>query len=906
MTPLRRFIARIRELFSASAIDQDFSEEIQSHIDLMTDDLVRQGMSRDAARRKAVLAFGGAGGVEVTRESVRDARGLPIVEQAAIDFRRAARSLRKTPGFTITAGLTLALGIGVSTAVFSILDHVVLRALPYPDAHRLVSIWEANVGTSQGTSTTLAAPGTSSLVIANDDPNRLTVAPAAFVDFKARAAGFSGMAGYARQQVTLTGRNAPETLLGEIVTPGYFDVLGAMPSRGRAITDADQQAGAPPVIVISDAVWLRQFNRDPSAIGATLTLNSKAHEIIGVMPPNFESVSQFMVADPIAYWTTEHFPAELLANYADHEINVVARIAPGVSEDQARRNLIAVSEDIARRSPKTNENMRAFMRPLGADLTRRVSTSLVVITAMVGFILLIAIVNVANLFLVKSAALRREVAIRFALGASRRRVVTEMLAESLLLTVGASAVGLLLAWWLKGLLVSLAPASLPRLAAVSLDARVLGVSIGLAIITGVVFGLMPAWQARRTRPIDAMASGTRVVAGAWVARWRNALLIFEVAMSTVLLIGAGLMIRSLVTLNNVDLGFRTAGVVAMAVNLPPQRYATQDARFAFFNELDARLRSTPGVEGVAFANRMPMRGSWDTGMSIDGPSGPGPFVSVGCQAVNIGFFNTLGIELKRGRLLQGTDVNGSEPVAVVTETFAKRLLADGDPIGRRFRRDAKLPWITIVGVVSDIRRDGKKYQIDPQAFLPAAQTQLYPVRLADIAVRVNGDDGPVRAAMRAAVTAIDADQPIANVRTLDEVVSRDARDQRFQALLVGMFAVLALVLATIGVHGVVSYLVTQRTAEIGVRMALGAAAETIVLSLVARTGVRVLAGAAIGVGAAIALSRYVASLLFQVPARDLVTYAIACALLIGVAIAAAAMAARRATLIDPVKALRAD
>src|SRR5262245_29629429 len=313
---VRRLFARLRELFRSSALDNDFSEELQSHLDHMTDDLVRQGLNRDEARRKAMLAFGG---VENAREAVRDARGLPIVEQTLIDVRRAVRSLRKTPAFTITAALTLALGIGVSTAVYSLLDHVVLRPLPFPEAHRLMSIWEARTGDSN-TAGGGASPGAASLLIGRDDPNRITVAPAAFVDFKTRAAGFSGMAGYARQQTTLTGRGEPETVLGEIVTPGYFEVIGATPARGRVIIDADQQPASPAVAVISDALWLKHFNRDASAIGATLILDSRPYEVIGVMPPGFESVSQFMVADPIAYWTTEPFPPELLANYADHEI----------------------------------------------------------------------------------------------------------------------------------------------------------------------------------------------------------------------------------------------------------------------------------------------------------------------------------------------------------------------------------------------------------------------------------------------------------------------------------------------------------------------------------------------------------------------------------------------------------
>jgi predicted permease len=905
----RRALARLREFFRSSAIDRDLQAELESHVDHLTDDYVRRGLTRDDARRRARLAFGGTGGIEATRESIRDSRGLPLVEQAGIDLRCAVRSLRKNPGFAVTAGLTLALGIGVSTAVFTLLDHVVLRPLPFPEADRLVAIWEAPIAHASPRQPAVpAAGGPASIVVGQDDPNRLTVAPAAYMDFRARVAGFADMAGYARRSVTLTGRGAAETLMGEVVTPSYFNVLGAIPQRGRLLGPADQAADALPVAVISDGLWQRLFARDPGAIGSVLVLNSRPHEIVGVMPQSFASVSQYLVADPIAFWSTEHFPAELLANYGDHEINVVARLAPGATIDEARRNLTAVSEDIARRSPGTNKDMRAFMRPLGDDLTRRVRTSLIVLTSLVGLILLIACLNVANLFVVKSAGLRREIAIRFALGASRRRVMTEMLAESLLLSVSACTAGLLLAWWLKDVLVALAPASVPRLSTITLDLRILGASVGLALATGLVFGLLPAWQARRARPLDAMSSGTRVVASPWVMRLRNLLLVSEVAMSTVLLIGAGLMIRSLITLNRVDLGFRTDGVVAMAVSLPDQRYSTQDARYAFFVQLAERIAALPGVEHVTFANRMPMRGSWESGISIDGPNGPGPNVPAGFQAVSPEFFQTLDIALRKGRLLAATDVKTADPVAVVSEAFVRRYLSDGDPIGRRFRRGPLTPWITVVGVTADIRRDGKRADVDPQAFLAAAQTQLYPTRLADVAVRTSlgGDDASLRVAMRDALAAVDPNQPVTNIRSLAEVVAISGKDQRFQALLVGMFAALALLLATIGVHGVVSYLVTQRTAEIGVRMALGAGVPVLLRSLVAGTAARVAAGAAAGVVAAFVLSRYVASLLFQVPATDTATYAAATALLVAISVAAATLAAWRATTIDPVKALRAE
>src|SRR6185503_7593929 len=431
-------------------------------------------------------------------------------------------------------------------------------------------------------------------------------------------------------------------------------------------------------------------------------------------------------------------------------------------------------------------------------------------------------------------------------------------------------------------------------------------SVGLAIVTGLLFGALPAWQARRAKPLDAISSGGRVVASAWMMRWRNSLMVFEIAVSTVLLIGAGLMVKSLVTLNSIPLGFRTEGILALNATLPEHRYATADARFEFFRRLETRVRQIPEVAAVGYANRFPMRGAWGSGFGIEGGSGN---LSADFQAVSTGYFETIDIRLLRGRLFTDQDVKTSEPVAVVSEAFGRQLLGGADPRGTRLRRGQNMPWITIVGVVADIRRDGKRAEISPQVFLPAAQTLSYPVRLADLAVRVQGDPATasrLAPALRAAVADVDPDQPVSNVRTLEEVVALGAREQRFQAVLLGLFAGLALLLATIGVHGVVAYLVAQRTPEIGVRMALGAGRLRILRWLLTATTWHVTAGAIAGLLAAVALSRYVKSLLFQVTPLDAATYAVSTALLCVVAIGAAALAARRATKIDPVRALRAE
>jgi len=897
---IRRVTARIREFLTSRHVDRDLTEELQSHLDHLTDDYVRRGMNRDDARRRAVRDFGGAGGVEIARESVRDARGLPWLEQLAIDARRGVRTLAKTRGFTVVTILTLALGIGASTAIYSLVDHVVLRPLPYPDQDRLVSIWEASTVPPR------LAASSSSMLTSTDDPNRQTVAPASYMDFR-KVAAFASLAGYDRQSMTLTGAGSPEQVLGETITAGYFDVLGAAPEKGRLFGSLDEQADSPKTVIVSHGLWQRRFAGDPDIVGKSITLNNQSLEVVGVMPVDFAPISQFVQPDPIGFWVTQAFRADLLGNYADHEIFVVGRLKPGVSIAQAQAQLTAASLDIAQRAPQSNLNMRAYLRPLGDDLVRRVRTSLIVISLMVGFILLIACVNVANLLIVRGAGRRRDIAIRYALGASRRRVLSEMIVESLILAAASCAAGLVIAWWLKDVLVSLAPSSLPRLGSVAIDGRVLLFSVGLSIATGLIFGALPAWQARRARPIDAMGTGNRVVAARWVMRWRNALLVFEIAMSTVLLIGAGLMVRSLTALNRVDLGFRTDQVLAMSVTLPDAKYPTGDSRAAFFDRLEAQLRQLPGVASVAFANRMPMRGSWDSGFAIDG--GDGRMVSAGFQAVNPGFFSTLDIHVVRGRLLTTGDVKGSEPVAVVSEAFGQKLLNGADPIGRRFRRSAGGASITIVGVVRDIRRDGKRADIDPQVFLAAAQTTLYPTRLADVAVRLRegrSDGVAIRDEMRAAVAAVDPAQPIANVRGLDEVVSLGSRDQRFQAVLFGVFAALALLLAVIGVHGVVSYLVAQRSSEIAVRMALGAGRWTIAYWLLAATTWRVVAGAVIGLAGASLLSGFVRTLLFQVTPLDTATYALAALLLTSVAIGAAAIATRRAMRIDPVRALRSE
>ncbi len=588
-------------------------------------------------------------------------------------------------------------------------------------------------------------------------------------------------------------------------------------------------------------------------------------------------------------------------------MNAIGRLAPGVSVPAAQSALTQVSEDLAGAFPKSNAAIRAFITPLGDDIVSSVRTSFVVLISTVSAILLIACVNVANLLLVRAVARRREMAVRVALGAARSRVMTELLTECLVLSAAAGVVGLGLAELTRRLLLAAAPASIPRLAGVTLDWTVLGFAALVSLVTGLGFGLLPAWQAGRARPVDALRSSERVVAGTWVMKWRNGLMVLEIALSTILLTGAGLMLKSLILLNHVSLGFQPDRVLTVSVNLPEQKYRTGDDRFRFFDALAARLASQPGVESVAFANRFPLRGGWETGINVEGLALPDDgFVDAACQAVSPGYFATLGIPRLRGRLITAADVSTSEPIAVVSDEFSRSVLAGGDPLGRRIRRGPSMPWITIVGVVHDVRRDGRDSALKPQIFLPAAQTMLYPVRLADVAVRALGDARSLSNAVRAAVLDLDPNQPITAVRTLDEILTARAAERRFETLLFFLFAALAVVLAVVGIFGVVSYAVSQRTPEIGVRMALGADGSRILRWLLGRTAVVVFTGAAIGVAASLALARFVSTLLFQVQPHDAGVFTLASLLLAVVALGTSALAARGATRVNPTTALRAD
>jgi putative ABC transport system permease protein len=801
------------------------------------------------------------------------------------NIRYTLRLLRKSPGFTAIAVATLALGIGANTAVFSVVDAVMLRPLPYAAPERLVSLWETND----------RRPGA-----------RSTVAPANLVDYVRDTRSFDGLAGVDTISKSLTKAGPPEQLTGESITWNLFAVLGVSPAVGRSFLPEDDRPGREHVVILSDALWRARFAADRSMVGRTITLNGEPYDVVGIMPPSFQPVTQIGATTTIAFFVPAAYPDELLNNHGDHEIRVVGRLKPGVTLEQGQADLLAVSTRLEQRFADTNTGVRARIAPLNDDIVRNVRTSLLVLLGAVGLVLLVACVNLANLLIVRAIGQRHEVAIRMALGASRSQVAVDLLTRGLALAALGGAAGLLCGVWTRDALVAMAPASIPRLDHLAVSPRVLAVTAVVSLLTGILAALLPAFQLSRhdasssLRATEVNASGSRAI-----MRWRGTLMAAEIAAAMVLAIGAGLLVRSLAHLNAIDLGFETDRVLTLIVRLPDAKYSDQRSRAAFFEALTPKIQAIPGVRRVAFANQFPMRGGWGSGFTLLG--GPPDMRDADFQAVSPDYFAALGIPLVRGRLIESRDRDGAPHVAVVSQTFVREYVGERDPIGQQFTRGAPgAPTVTIVGVVGEVRRDGKEAKLTPQVYLPASQTDVYPVRLAAVAVRADGDPHALVPSIQNAVWSIDPDQPITGVRTLDEVLAASAAQRRFNMTLLASFAALAVVLALIGVYGVIGYSVAQRTREIGIRVALGATHSDVV-ALVVRAGMGwSIVGVMLGLAGALGLSRLISGLLFGVTANDPATFVAIAVAMLGVALAATYIPARRAASVDPITALRAE
>jgi predicted permease len=898
MPVIPRLAALWKNLRHRGRSERDLDDEIRAAFELLAADHIRRGLSPDAARRAASIELGG---IEQIKEQVRDASAGVLLDSMLRDLRYAARGLRRNPGFAIVATLTIAFGIGANTAIFSVVDAAVLRPLPYAEPDRLVSLWEINA-----------------------EGNRGSVSAANLVDYNRENTSFDGLAGYSGVSSSLTRFGPPEQIFGVAVTWNNFAVRGVSPRLGRAFTPDEDRPGRDRVVILTDAFWRARFGADPQVLGRTLTLDGASYEVIGVMPAeacacsmDFRSVPQIAFLRPAAY------SDRVLADHGNHEINVVGRLKDGVSLRQAQADLDAIMRGLATRHPDELSEYRVAIGPLHDDIVRNVRRSFIVMLGAVGLVLLVACVNVANLMLVRAAGQRREIAIRRALGATRGRILADAMTRSMLLAILGGVAGLVLGVWTRDLLVAMAPATIPRLRDVSLNARVLAVTAGLSMAVGLLAGVLPAWYSVKDLPTPALrASDLTASSGRSVMRWRGLLMAGEIAAAMVLAVCAGLLVRSLIMVNNVELGFETERVLTLRLTLPDARYPDARARLAFFDDLAGRVKQLPGVVSASFANQFPMRGAWGGSLSLRMPQGPVEADS-GFQAVSPTFFSTLGMRILRGRGISIDDRLGSIPVAVVSRAFVGQYLGDRDPIGHQFTRGPLPPvavsgagnygqvpgeplLYTIVGVVDDIRRDGKTAPIDPQVYLPAAQTDHYPVRLSDFAVKIAGDPHSLVAAIQREVWAIDADQPVTNVRTLDEVLSALLAERRFNLGLLACFAVLALGLAMIGVYSVVAYAAAQRSRELAVRIALGATRHDVV-SLMLKGGLTfAMAGVAVGLAGSYAATRLLTTLLFGVTATDPLTFIGGAVALLGVALLASYIPARRAAGVDPMVALRCE
>jgi putative ABC transport system permease protein len=814
------------------------------------------------------------------------------------DIRYGIRSLLKRPSFTAIAVITLALGIGANTAIFSVVNAVLLRPLPYKDSDRLVMVWEADQ---------------------KKGVNHVQVSAPNYVDWRDQNDVFEQMAAaFARPDtgVNLSEGTNPEWVQAAVTTGNLFAVLGIQPALGRAFLPEEEKAGNNRVAILSDSLWQRRFAGDRSIVGKTITLDARSYTVVGVLPVDFEFPTPRNVDSaakpkgPVELY----IPAVLGKHRGGHNYRVIARLRPGVTLQQAQAHMDTIAARLQQQYPDQQVGMGASVVSLSEQVVGKVRMALLVMLGAVGFVLLIACANVANLLLARTAERDREFAIRAALGASRGRIVRQVLGENLLLALVGGALGVLLAFWGVEALVALSPVDFPRLRETHIDARVLGVSFMLSMATGLVFGLAPALQLSSPDLNNSLKEGGRSASeGSRHRRFRGFLIVSEIALSLVLLVGAGLLMRSFIRLQETSLGFDPARVLTVQLSLPGARYGERAQAAPFYEQLLQRTRSLPSVQSVGLTNYLPLSGS-DSGTSfnIEGrpPLPRGEFLEAAPRWISPDYFRAMGITILRGRALSEQDIASESRVALINETTARRFWPGEDPIGKQITMESpeKPVWHEIVGIVADVRHTSLDAESEPEMYYPylfASEADSSPWTSMYLVVRANRDDSAgLAAALRREVLAVDKDQPVYNVVSMTQLMSASVSQRRFNMQLVGFFAAVAVALAAVGLYGVMSYAVTQRTHEIGIRMALGARGQD-VMKLVVRNGMSLaLTGVALGLTGAFGLTRLMGSLLFGVGPTDALTFVTVSLCLITIALIACYLPARRATKVDPVVALR--
>jgi putative ABC transport system permease protein len=797
------------------------------------------------------------------------------------DVRYGLRVLRKQPGFTAVAVLALALGVGANTAIFSVVNGVLLRPLPYTDPDKLVMVWEKNI-----------------------PRNRLTnvVSPANYLDWKRQTQMLDPLAALVAIQLNLTSQGDPIELDAQAVTVNFFDTLGIQPARGRGFTEEEERAGNDLVVILSHSLWQQRFGGSKDILGQAITLNSRSYTVIGVMAPDF-----YFMDREIDAWVPMVFdPGRDYRATTGRYLLSVARLKPGVTRDQAQAELEAIAAQLEQSHVNFNAGWSVNLVPLHEQIIGDARPIILVLLGAVCFVLLIACANVANLLLARAATRQKELALRTALGAGRAQIIGQLLTESVLLASFGGVLGLLLAYWGLKLLVAVSPDNIPRLNEIAIDWRVLVFTILISFITGIIFGLIPAIQASKPDLNATLKEGGRGARSGGSSRIvRNLFVIAEVALSLVLLIGAGLMIKSFLRLQSVSPGFRTENILTLRLQLPRLRYQEDAKRAAFYKQLEDRIRALPGVESVGSINFLQLAGQRSATRFVivgrpDPPPGEEPVTDV--RVVTPGYFDTMAIPLIKGRPLDERDTAQSPRVLLINETMARLYWPGEDPIGKRI----KVSWSNegedeIVGIVGDIRDMGLNLEIKPTIYWPHTRDSY---AFMNVVVHTRTDPKTLAAAAQNEVRALDPEQPVADIRTMEDVLSESIARQRFNMLLIVIFASVALILAIVGIYGVIAYSVTQRTHEIGIRMALGAQSLDILKMVIGQgmllTGIGLIAG----IGAAVGLTWVMSSLLFDVATTDVMTFCLVSLVLGTAAMIATVVPARRATKVDPMVALR--
>lgn len=867
-------------------MDARLEQEMAFHIDMATQENMRTGMPADEARRAARVEFGGR---EQWREAARDeVRSRPL-EELVRDTRYAVRSLRRAPSFTAAAIATLALSIGATTSIFSVVNAVLLRGLPYPNADRIVALCEKN----------LSHPEQPVCGVGSLNPGN-------FLAWHDRVRSLDASAAFVEQRVALAAAGAdPIAAQARFTTAEIFKVLGARPAIGRFFTAEEDRPGGPNVLVLSHAIWRDHFGGDPGVIGRQVRMNENAYTVIGVTAPGFG------LYDPVDVWMPIRFgPANRTA--PGRYLRAVGLLKPGASFDQADREIKRVALERQREQPEFNTNMTALVRPMRQQLVGDSQRVLWTLLAAVGFLLLIACANVANLLLARAADREREVAVRISLGASPRRIVRQLLTESVLLSLIAAVIGFALAVKGTQALVALVPTGLSTAQAaggVSVDWRVLAFAALVAVGTGLLFGVAPARHALTADVHESLKEGGR--GGSSVSRssgrLRNALVVAEMSLALVLLTGAGLMVRSFAALQQVDLGFRPQGVLTARLSFPARKYKTDTALVQFMQAAESRIAALPGVQAAGSISYLPLTGLRSVqGFNIEGRPALEPSAAPGgdMRAVTPNYFAAMGIPIKEGRGFLDTDLAGTPDVAVVSQTLARTFWPDSSAIGHYLLYQWDRPErVRIVGVAADVHDDGPQTQPYMEIYRPYSQFVYSSMALV---VRGAGDPGHYATPVRNAIRELDRDMPLASVEPMTTLVSRAVGSTRLSTVLFGLFGILGLVLAAIGIYGVMTYTVQQRRHEIGVRVALGARPSDVLRLVVRRGALLSLAGIGVGLAGALIASGLMRKLLFGVPPRDAPTFIAIALILAGVGIVAAYVPGRRATRVDPVSVLRGE